>query len=608
MSNVYPHGQRFFTSRRTGLENHSKIYLSEGACTADSRVVIDPNTFSEDGTVALDWWYPSPDGSLIAYGKSQSGSEKSTLYIKDVATGKDLPDIIPFTQYCNVAWNPDGSGFYYNRCPNPQNVPAGEENFHMRVYYHRVGTDYMQDRYVWGKGRPIDEEPRPYTSSDGKYVLLNFYRDPARDDLFFKKVDDTQPFGAVADDLPAITSGDVLADKLFIRTNHEAPRFRICVTSVDKPEPQYWQDLIPQQKGVIDGFRIIGGKIILEMVEDVHSRLMVYDLEGKFVEEIKLPGIGTVSSVTGRLDGGDVFFSYSSWITPTTNYRYDLDTKELEKLNQRDCPMDLNAFETRQVWVQSIDGTKVPMFIVARKDIELNGDNPTLLYGYGGFNVSLFPLYRPRILPFLRRGGVWALANIRGGGELGKDWHDGGRRANKQNSYNDFYAAGEKLIELGYTSPKKLACKGGSNGGLLIGVAVTQRPDLFQAALSQVPLMDMIRFHKFGMGAQWVHEYGDPENPGEFKWVKAYSPYHNVRDGVHYPATLVVTAEADNRVDTCHAFKMVSRLQGATFGDRPILIRVERKAGHGAGKPLSMRIENQSEDWAFLMWQLGMVE
>ena len=421
-------------------------------------------------------------------------------------------------------------------------------------------------------------------------------------------MDDTQPFTAVADNLPAINSGDVLADKLFIRTNHEAPRFRICVTSVDKPEPQHWQDLIPQQKGVINEFRIIGGKIILEMIEDVHSRLMVYDLEGKFVEEIKLPGIGTVSSVSGRLDGSDVFFSYSSWITPTTNYRYDLDTKELEKLNQMDCPMDLNAFETRQVWVESADGTKVPMFIVARKDVKLDGQNPALLYGYGGFNVNLFPQYRPRILPFLKRGGVWALANIRGGGELGKDWHDGGRRANKQKSYNDFYAAGEKLIELGYTNPKKLACKGGSNGGLLIGVAVTQRPDLFQAALSQVPLMDMIRFHKFGMGAQWVHEYGDPEKPDEFKWVKAYSPYHNVRDGVDYPATLVVTAEADNRVDTCHAFKMVSRLQEATSGDRPVLIRVERKAGHGAGKPLSMRIENQSEDWAFLMWQLGMVE
>jgi prolyl oligopeptidase len=293
---------------------------------------------------------------------------------------------------------------------------------------------------------------------------------------------------------------------------------------------------------------------------------------------------------------------------PTASYRYDLETSTLEKLEQRACPVDLSKYATKQIWCTSKDGTRVPMFIVARKDTKLDGNNPTLLYGYGGFNSSFYPRYRPRILPFLERGGVWVLANIRGGGELGQQWHDGGRREHKQNCFDDFYAAAEKLIELGYTRPEKLACKGGSNGGLLIGAAVVQRPDLFQAALAQVPLMDMLRFHHWGMGAQWVHEYGNPDDPKEFEWVYAYSPYHNVINGVDYPATLIVTAEADNRVDTAHSYKMTARLQEATSGDRPILIRVERKAGHGAGKPLSMLVEQQSEDWAFLMWQLGMLK
>jgi len=618
VSNLTPRGRRYFFRKRAGLENHARLHVREGSYQADPRVVIDPNTFSEDGTVALDWWFPSPDGSLVAYGKSASGSEKSTLYIRDVDSGEDLPDVIPFTQYCRVAWNADGTGFFYNRSPDPTTVPEGEENFHMKVYFHRLGTDYRQDRYCWGEGRPVDEEPRPYTSSDSEWVLLNFYRDPANNDLFMARLDGTTPFAAVADGLGAITTGDVLDGRLFLRTNHNAPRYRICTTTVDEPGPAHWRDLIPQQKGVIDGFDIVGRKLVVHVVEDVHSRLLVFDLDGTMLDEVPLPGpgtvtsyqpgIGTVTSFSGSLDAPDLFFTFSSWVIPTAGYHYDLGTRKLEMLHQTECPLDLAKYQTKQIWFTSKDGTRVPMFVVASRDVKLDGNNPTLLYGYGGFNSSFFPYYRPRILPFLERGGVWVLANIRGGGEFGKAWHDGGRRENKQKCFDDFYAAGEQLIELGYTSPRKLACKGGSNGGLLIGAAVTQRPDLFQAALSQVPLMDMLRFHLWGMGAQWVHEYGDPEDPVEFEWVRAYSPYHNVRDGVDYPATFIVTAESDNRVDTAHAFKMTARLQTATSGARPILLRVERKAGHGAGKPLGMRIENQSEDWAFLMWQLGMLD
>jgi len=618
VSNVIPRKTRYFSTQRGGLENHAKVLVREGDYRAEPRVVIDPNTFSADGTVALDWWYPSPDGALIAYGKSASGSEKSTLYIRDVATGKDLADTIPFTQYCTIAWDTPGKGFYYNRCPDPATVPAGEENFHMRVYYHRVGTPYQEDRYVWGEGRPKDEEPNPYASSDQQYVLLNFYRDPSTTDLYFGRLDGTDPLQPVAAGIGAITTGDVVDGRLYLRTNHQAPRYRICTTTVDKPGPTYWQELVPQGKGVIEGFAIVDRKLVVHVSEDVHSRLFVYSLDGKLLEEVALPGIGsvtnymsgvgTVTAFGGALDDPGLFFTFSSWVVPTASYHYDLRAQQTEKLHQTQCPVDLSKYETKQLWCTSKDGTRVPMFVVARRDVTLDGNNPTLLYGYGGFNSSFFPYYRPRIIPFLERGGVWVLANIRGGGEFGQPWHDGGRREHKQNCFDDFYAAAEELIRLRYTNPKRLACKGGSNGGLTIGAAVVQRPDLFQAALAQVPLMDMLHFNQWGMGAQWVHEYGDPGNPTEFQWLRAYSPYHNIKDGTDYPATLLVTAESDNRVDTAHAFKMTARLQAATSGTRPILLRVERKAGHGAGKPLRMRIDNEAEEWVFLMGQLGMAK
>ncbi len=616
MSGLVPYRQRFFLSQRAAGDNHAKIAVREGDDQAPPRVVLNPNEFSPDGTVALDWWYPSPDGRLIAYGKSAGGSEKSTLYIRDVQTGGDLPDVIPYTQYCSVAWNAAGTGFFYNRSPDPNTVPKGDENFYIRAYYHQLGTDYSQDRYLWGEGRPKDEEPAPYTSSDEKWMLLSASRDPAKNDLYFAPLDAGTPLTPLAVDLPALTSADILDGRLFIRTNHQAPRYRICTTTIDQPGPDHWRDLIHEQTGVIDSFGLVDRKLVVHVTEDVHSRLFVYDLDGKLLEEVPLPGIGTITSYrsgtgtfsgfAGALDNPNVYFRFSSWAIAPATYRYNLRTHQLDKLHQTACPLDLTQFEGRQRWCTSRDGTRIPFFVVARKDIRFDGDNPTLVWGYGGFNIGFFPEFRASILPFVQRGGVWVYAAIRGGGEFGKSWHEGGRRENKQHCYDDFYAVAEELIRLGYTKPARLACQGGSNGGLLIGVAVTQRPDLYQAAVSQVPLLDMLRFHKFGMGAQWVHEYGDPDNPAEFPWVRAYSPYHNVKDGTDYPATLVVTAEGDNRVATAHAFKMIARLQAATSGHRPILLRLERKAGHGAGKPLNMRIANLSEDWAFVMWQLGL--
>ncbi len=618
VSNLFPQRQRYFFTQREPGDNHAKVCVREGDDRATPHVVINPNEFSPDGTVALDWWYPSHDGALVAYGKSAGGTEKSTLYVRDVRTGQDLPDVIPFTQYCSVGWNHDGTGFFYNRCPDPSTVPPGEENFYIRVYFHRLGTGYQEDRYVWGEGRPKDEEPAPYPSSDERWMLLSTSRDPAKNDLYYARLEDGTPLTPIAQGLDALTSGDIVDGRLYIRTNYQAPRYRICATNLLQPEPEHWRDLVPEQAGVLDGYGIVDRKLVVHVTEDLRSRVLVHDLDGKLLEEVPLPGRGTITSYrggtgtftsfSGALDSPNLYFRYSSWVVAPATYCYNLRTHTLEKLHQADCPLDLGPYEGKQLWCTSKDGTRIPFFVVARKDLKLDGHNPTLEWGYGGFNIGFYPEFRASILPFVKRGGVWVYAAIRGGGEFGQAWHEGGRRANKQHSYDDFYAVAEELIRLGYTSPGRLACQGGSNGGLLIGVAITQRPDLYQASLAQVPLMDMLRFQKFGMGAQWVHEYGDPEIADEYAWVRAYSPYHHVQDGTNYPATLLVTAAGDNRVATAHAFKMTARLQAATSGTRPVLLRCERQAGHGAGKPLSMRIENLSEDWAFVMWQLGMAK
>lgn len=616
--NPTPVADRFFELHTPKGGNQPALFVREGSYEAAPRICLNPNDFSDDGTVAMDWWYPAPCGKLIAYGLSEGGTEKSTLYIRNVDTGEDLDDVIPFTQYCYVAWAPDSSGFYYNRSPDPSTVPAGEENFHMRVYYHELGTDYHDDRYVWGEGRPIDEEPNPYTSSDGSHVLLNFYRDPSVNDLFIGRFNEDQPLRPVAAGIGAITTGDVVDGVVYLRTNHEAPRFRICIAPAEAPDITNWREIIPEfDTGVIADFAIAGRKLVLHVVENVRSRLIVYTLQGEQIGVVPLPGAGSItnyvagvgphSAVAGTLESDDLFFSFSSWAVPPRSYHFDLDTGQLTLLEETETGSDLSNITTEQVWCESADGTSVPIYIVARNDLKYDGSNPALLYGYGGFNLSFFPTFRSWIIPFVQRGGVWAIANIRGGGEFGSDWHAGGRRANKQHAFNDFFAAGEKLIELGYTRPDKLACKGGSNGGLLIGAAITQRPDLFRAAISQVPLMDMLRFHHWGMGAQWVHEYGDPEIAEEFAWLRAYSPYHNVRDGVSYPATLIVTAEGDNRVDPAHALKMVARLQAANASPHPILLRYERDAGHGAGKPRWMALRHRAEEWAFLMRELGML-
>jgi prolyl oligopeptidase len=601
------YGQRYFFLKRQGLQNHAVLYVCEGSPAAEARVVLNPNTFSEDGTVALDWWYPSPDGSLIAYGKSVGGSEKSTLYVRDVRTGKDLDLVIPHTRHAAVAWDADGRGFTYTRYPEPGSVPAGDENYHRHVFYHRLGTDWHADAKVWGEGQPKEVMADVTDSSDYRYQFLTVAWGWARNDLYVRRMGETE-FRPVITGQEALSYADVLGDRLIIRTNYKASRYRIVAAPVDDPTPEQWQEVLPEEEGVIDAFAIVGGKLVVRLMENAYARLRVHEPDGRLIREIRLPTLGSVGGLSGRPERPELFFSFESFAWPPVVFQCDLRTYELHEIDRMPVRLDPERFVTRQVWFQSRDGTRVPMFVTHRADLVLNGRNPAVLYGYGGFHGSQTPYFYRGGIPWLEAGGVWAVANIRGGGEFGKAWHDAGRLEHKQNCFDDFIAAGEKLIADGYTSKERLGARGGSNGGLLVGAVLVQRPDLFRAIHCAVPLLDMVRYHHFRIARLWIPEYGSAEDPDQFKYLYAYSPYHHIRPGTPYPAVLLTTADNDSRVDPMHARKMAAALQAATSSDRPILLWVETQAGHGAGKPLSKYIQDQLDVWTFFMWQLGVFD
>lgn len=599
------YGSRYFFFKREAGQNHSVMYVREGSHTAPARVVLDPNSFSTDGTVALDWMHPSPEGNLVAYGKSEGGSEISTLYIRDVTTGKDLDLTIPYTRAASVAWLKDLSGFYYTHYPKLGAVPAGDEKYFRRVYFHKMGDNPDNDKLIFGEGRPKEEWCDIELSSDHRYLLLSASLDWTKNDLWIRGINQTGNFIPVAEKLDGSFGGDVYGNTLYLLTNYQAPRYKIMTTPVNNPKMDNWEELIPEQKGVIRGFRIVGGKLVLLMSEDVVSKIYIYSLEGKKEKEIPLPTLGSVGGIDGKQDGEELFFSFTSYFYPPTVYRYDMNIGKLEETEKMQLDFDLSVYEVKQIFYTSKDGTKVPMFIVNKKGLKLDGTNPTLLYGYGGFDISITPNFIRGLYVWLDRGGVYAVANIRGGGEYGRTWHEAGRLEKKQNVYDDFIAAGEWLIANKYTSPQKLAIQGGSNGGLLMGAMLTQRPDLFKAVICQVPLLDMLRYDKFLIARLWIPEYGSAADPAQFKWLQAYSPYQKVKEGVKYPATLITTGVQDSRVDPMHAFKMTALLQKANSGPNPILLRVEPKAGHGAGKPVSKILNEQTDIWSFLLWQLG---
>lgn len=600
-------GNRFFYNRREAGQNQAVLYFKDGSLKTQEFLALDPNTLSKDGTTALDFYHPSPDGKLLAYGFSSGGREIGILKIKNLETLQDLDLEISPVRYAGVAWLKDASGFYYTRLPKPGSVPIEDEMYHRAVYYHTLGTNPVLDPMVFKPDNKV-AWANSYASSDNSVLLIDVSEGAAgRNDLYFLPLEPYQAGvapKALAVGFDASFRADVADGILYIQTNHNAPKFKLMQAKLEQPDFANWTELIPESEHVMQGFALVGGQIVVKRSVDVVSKLELYALNGALVREVVLPGLGT-AGFSGNYNQSELFYSFQSFTVPQSIYQHNLNTLETKLIFQADVAIDLNLYQTRQEFFVSRDGTRVPMFIVARKDLVLNGNNPTLLYGYGGFNVPLTPAFSGGLFSWLSRGGVYVVANLRGGSEYGEDWHKAGMLEKKQNVFDDFIAAAEFLISSGVTKPTRLACFGGSNGGLLTGAMLTQRPDLFGAVIIGVPLLDMLRYHLFLIARLWIPEYGNPETPEDFAWLKAYSPYHNVQPGTKYPATLILTGESDSRVDPLHARKMAALLQTQTAGSSPILLRVEEKAGHGQGKPVSKIIQEGVDRWSFLFSTLA---
>jgi prolyl oligopeptidase len=596
-----PRRARYFYEKRTGAQEQPVLLLREGIGGED-RVLLDPSTLAQDSTSALDWHYPSPDGRLLAYGVSEGGSEKSTLSVLEVASGGRLSDAIPFTRACSLEWLPDGSGFYYTRYPEPGTVPAGQEDYHRRVFLHRLGTDWREDPLVFAPAEPEDW-PSVHLSPDGRWLAVSVSKGWTRTDLYLRGGE--EPFRPVVVGEEAVFSVVARNDRLFLHTNLGASRFRLFRVDPARPGREAWREVLPEADDVLEGVALVGDRILALRLRDASSRLLLHDLDGRFQCEITLPELGTVAGLTGEWDGDEAFFGFSSYTFPPAVYRVSLPEGKTGLWQRVVGDIDASVFTTRLAHFPSRDGTRVSMFLVHRRDRRDDGTGPALLTGYGGFAVSHTPAFARSVLVFLEEGGLYAVAHLRGGGEYGEDWHRAGMRERKQKAFDDFLAAAESLVARGHAPKERLAIMGGSNGGLLVGAALTQRPHLFRAVVCQVPLLDMLRYPLFRIARLWIPEYGDPEEPEAFRWLHAYSPYHHVVDGTPYPAVLLTAGESDSRVDPMHARKMTARLQAATSSPRPVLLRQETRAGHGQGKPVSKLLEEWTDVWSFLFAALG---
>jgi prolyl oligopeptidase len=598
-------GDRYFYTSRMGDEDQPKLYVRDDGA---DRVLVDPAGLRDDATVALDWWYPSPDGSLVAYGLSEGGDELSTLYVLDVAGGELLADTIDRTRFCSVAWLPDSSGFYYTRYPAPGTVPLAEERYHRNVFLHHLGADPGRDPLIYADPDP-QAIPELYLSIDGRYLLIQSYHGWSKVTLLWRDLHAPgTEFTDLSEGLEAILTCEEAQGSLYIHTNWDAPKYRVFKAPLAAPVRSNWQEIIPEGPHALQTLKVAGSWLVGETLENALSHLRLFDLDGQPRGEVALPAAGTVYGPASSHDKDEVLFAFTSFAYPLSAYRYWPRESRLELFRAPQTPVgvDPDGVAVRQVWYPSKDGTPISMFVVHRSVLELDGQRPTLLTGYGGFNVSRTPEFEAGLHLWIERGGAYALPNLRGGGEYGETWHQAGMLGNKQNVFDDFIAAAEWLVVNGYTTPRKLACWGGSNGGLLVGAAITQRPDLFGAAVCAVPLLDMLRYHLFQIARLWIPEYGSSEDPAQFRWLYAYSPYHHVQQGVDYPATLLMTGEGDSRVDPLHARKMAALLQASTAGDRPILLRTESRAGHGQGKPVTKLVEERADAWTFVAWQLGL--
>ncbi len=602
-------GKYYFHTRREGNQNQPILYVREGI-NGEDRVLVDANRMSADGTVALDWWYASQDGKYVAYGTSASGSEESTLHLVESATGKVLPDTIDRTRFASVAWLKDSSAFYYTRHPRKGEVPAGEEVYHVKVFFHQLGTDPAKDPYIFGEGRNPQDIPNVNLSEDDRWLLIDVGEGWTKTEMYLKDLQSKDPPVEITTGKDFLYGADFFEGKLYITSNEDAPHYRVFVADATNAKRENWKEIIPPSDAVLQNASVTGGKLLVQYEHNATSELKLFSLEGKKLADVPLPAIGAVFTVSGRYDRSEIFFGFQSFTVPPSIYRVDLASTKSDLWAKVDAPsIDPSAYDVQQVWYTSKDGTKVPMFVVGKKGVEKNGKNPTLLTGYGGFNISMTPTFNRSMYLWMEHGGIYAVANLRGGAEFGEDWHRAGMLEKKQNVFDDFIAAGEYLISRKYTDKDHLAIYGGSNGGLLMGAMITQRPDLYRAVVCAVPLLDMLRYQNFQIAKLWIPEYGSSDDAKQFEWLYAYSPYHHVKTGQEYPAILFMTGDTDTRVDPMHAKKMAALMQAeaknGSSKEKPILLRIETKAGHGQGKPVTKQIEESTDMYSFLFWQLG---
>jgi prolyl oligopeptidase len=599
------HGRWYFYSHNDGLQNQSVLYKMAGL-DGKPEVLLDPNTLSKDGTIAIGGLGITEDGSKLAYALSVAGSDWTEWHVRDVASGKDLPDVVKWSKFSGASFLADGSGFFYSRYPEPKAGAALEEaNFFHQLWFHKLGTEQAADVLVFDDKVNKKRSFSGSVTDDGKYLVIGVWEGTDRRTRIYY-----QEMGAKKGKAPVVRLIDTFdaayhfvgnrGSTFFVHTDLDAPRGRLVAIDLKKPDRKAWRELIPQSEDKLEAVHHVGDGFVAYTLHRAAARVAFHKESGERVREIALPGIGDVDGFNGRFDDQETFYSFASFTQPATVFRLDLKTGQSTLFRQPKLKFDPAQFETQQVSYKSKDGTEVPMFLVAKKGLAKTGAVPTYLYGYGGFNISLTPDFSTRIIALVERGFLYAQPSLRGGGEFGESWHEGGMLAAKQNTFDDFAAAAQYLVQSGWTRPSRIAISGRSNGGLLVGASITQHPELFGAALAGVGVMDMLRFHKFTIGHAWTSDYGSADDPKGFEVLRAYSPLHNIKPGVKYPPTFIVTGDHDDRVVPAHSFKFAAALQAAQAGPSPVLIRIDVASGHGAGKPLKKQIEEYSDSFAFL--------
>ncbi len=598
-------GGRYIFSRNDGLQNQNVLFVQD-RLDAEAQELVDPNKWTKDGTVALAGFAPSDDGHFAAYGTAEAGSDWNVWKVLDLRTAKPLADELKWVKFSSTSWTADSRGFFYSRFPEPK---AGETfqslNVNMKLYYHRVGTPQSDDVLVYERPDQPKWGVNGEVTEDGRYLVISVNDGTTSRKTRVYVRDLNEPYALPVelignhDNKYNLIGND--GTVLYFMVDRDAPKMKVVAIDLRKPDPKDWKTVIAEAQDTLEGVSLVGNLFVCSYLQDAKTAVKLYAMDGKHVRDVELPGIGTAGGFGGKRTDTETFYTFSSFATPPTTFRYDIITGKSTLLRQAKVKFDPSKYVVKQAKYKSKDGTEVPMFITHRADLKLDGTNPTLLYGYGGFNISLTPGFSIGRVQWMEMGGVLAVANLRGGGEYGDSWHRAGTKLKKQNVFDDFIAAAEYLVAEKYTSSKKLAIQGGSNGGLLVGAAITQRPELFGAALPAVGVMDMLRFQKFTAGRYWVDDYGSSDDADEFAALLKYSPYHNLKAGTQYPATLVTTADTDDRVVPGHSFKFTARIQAAQSGGAPVLARIETKAGHGAGKPTTKIIEEVADQWTFLV-------